>query len=197
MIPLTPALLVGAANAFIGFGEDSTCRGTMVDRLTRQVRADPGAPWDAALVHHAGYWSHYDHRGDVSSWPIPPARSAHAIAAFARSTNILDPRPEVGDLFVLWSPSRRRFVHTGIVLQVGQRGEFHNGQAFVECSVLSPNVHPDGRFGGPSTLRLTRRISPAHGDWFIRWTELTDGAQNESPVTQPQSPKTDAAREAA
>lgn len=175
MMVLTPALLVGTASAFIGFGEDPHCRGTMVDRLIQQVRAHPGGfdvPWDAALVHHAGYWSHYDHRIAHSSWPIPPQASANALAAFARRANVLDERPEIGDVFLLWSPMRQRFVHTGIVLYVAGRGGFDSGPAFYECVVLSPNVHADGRIGGPTTLRLTRRISPANGDRFIRWTEL-------------------------
>lgn len=175
MIPLTPALLVGTASAFMGFGEDIHCRGTMVEQLIRQVRAHPGgfdAPWDAALIHHAGHWSHYDHRITHSSWPIPPHASANALAEFACRANVLDERPEIGDLFLLWSPMRQRFVHTGIVLYVAGRGGFDSGPAFFECVVLSPNVHPDGRIGGPTTLRLTRRISPENGDRFVRWTEL-------------------------
>jgi hypothetical protein len=173
MIRLTPALLVGTASAFIGLGvdqqrrsrttgdtrddgkdsgygneaneaSDDHGRGAMIERLLRRIGAHPRAPWDAALVHHAGYWSHFD------------------------------PRPEVGDLFVLWSDARKRFVHAGIVLQVGEAGEFLNGQTFIECDVLSPNVHANGRIGGPDTLRLMRRICPDRGDWFIRWTELDD-----------------------
>jgi hypothetical protein len=188
---LTPALLVGAASAFIGFGEDPEChrycRGVMVDRLVRQVLAKntADAPWDAALVHHAGYWSHYSHRGNNSSWPIPARHcaDANALVDFASRANILDRRPEVGDLFVLWSPARRRFVHTGIVLYVGSTGEFPSGHRFIECVVLSPNVQPDGRIGGPDTLRLTRRISPDRGDWFIRWAELDSTHKNGDAAT--------------
>jgi hypothetical protein len=172
MIIPTPALLVGAASAFVGFGEDPHCRGEMVDRLARRVRARPGDPWDAALVHHAGYWSHFDHRGNVSSWPIPARCTANAVAAFAHRANIIEREPEAGDLFVLWSPSRRSFIHTGIVLEVGEPGEFPSGQAFFECVVLSPNVHPDGRVGGPCTLRMMRRVSPDRGDCFVRWTHI-------------------------
>ena len=215
MITLAPALLIGAASAFIGFGEDTHGdaqgdpngdpnghahrRGMMVDRLLRQVRAlsTANAPWDAALVHHAGYWSHYDHRGERSSWPIPVryAVDANVLADFARKADVLKSGPEVGDLFVLWSPARRRFNHTGIVLYVGQPGSFLNGQAFIECVVLSPNVHPDGTIGGPGTYRLTRRIAPDRGDWFIRWTELTPEWRNKESETapQPQAPRPPAA----
>lgn len=194
MIPLTPALLVGTASALIGYRNDPRCggkpdcRNMKVDRVVRRLRARIGgdrAPWDAAFVHHAGYASHFDHRGGSSSWPIPARCSVHphALAEFAREANILDPRPQAGDLFVLWCDGRRRFMHTGIVLHVGLPGEFPSGQAFVECLVLSPNVHHDGRIGGPDTLRLTRRISPDRGDWFIRWTEL-DGVR---PIDEPET----------
>jgi len=183
MIPLTPALLVGTASALIGYRNDSRCGGNpdcrnmRLDRVVRRLRArTEGASvrWDAAFVHHAGYASHFDHRAGRSSWPIPTRCRVHphALAEFAREANILDPQPEVGDLFVLWSDGRRQFVHTGIVLHVGLPGEFPSGHAFIECVVLSPNVHPDGRIGGPDTLRVTRRICPDRGDWFVRWTEL-------------------------
>jgi len=181
MIPLTPALLVGTASAFIGLGEDGNCRGegdettnrgAMVNRLVQRVGTCPDAPWDAASVQHAGYWSHFDHRSGRSSWPIPMRPSTQAIVAFAHHANVLYPEPEGGDLFVLWSPSARQFVHIGIVLHVGQPGQFDNGQAFVECRVLSPNVHCDGRLGGPTTLPLERCLSPERGDAFIRWSEL-------------------------
>lgn len=185
MIPLTPALLVGTASAFIGVAAESRREndqyedGTLVDQLVKRARRRRGrrgltAPWDAAFVQHAGHRSHLDHRVNKSSWPIPARCGAHAheLADFARQANILDPRPEIGDLFVLWCDGRQRFTHSGIVLQVGSPGEFPSGQAFVECVVLSPNVFSDGRVGGPSVLRLTRRISPDRGDAFIRWTEL-------------------------
>lgn len=216
MIRLTPALLVGSASTFIGFGQDphhhscgdARClaangRGLMVDRLVRRLCARPGGiktPWDAALVHHAGYWSHYDHRGDRSSWPIPVRYSARAqaLASFARKTNILDHRPEIGDLFVLWSPSRSRFVHAGVVLEIGEPGEFPSGEAFIECAVLSPNVYDDGSVGGPNTLRLTRRICPDRGDWFIRWPELGSNDVEEGPEgPKPGSDEADAVTEAA
>ena len=85
-IPLTPALLVATVNAFVGLGEDRGRRtgspqGELVECFLREVRgrirAEGGngtncangatgssdstdlVPWDAAFVHHAGYWSHY------------------------------------------------------------------------------------------------------------------------------------------
>ena len=184
MMALTPAFLVTTASAFIGLGEDGDGhhrdqghggRGAVVDRFVRQIRTHPGgssAPWDAAFVHHVGYWSHFDHDVGESSWPFPAPLDAHSLASYARTMNILDVRPDVGDLFVLWSPAKRCYVHTGIVLRIGPRGHFPNGDGFVECDVLSANVRPNGRIGGPSTLRVMRRMSPIRGDRFIRWTGL-------------------------
>src|SRR5436305_251265 len=71
MLPLTPALLIATANAFTGFGEDEFQRGGMLWRFLKEVNQPHDAPWSAAFVHHAGYWSHHDPRGGRSSWPLP------------------------------------------------------------------------------------------------------------------------------
>jgi hypothetical protein len=33
--------------------------------------------WDAALVQHCDYWSHFDHRSEQSAWPIIATATAH------------------------------------------------------------------------------------------------------------------------
>lgn len=187
MIALTPGFLIAAANGFVGFGDDPKCTGPMAEAFARRVRQNPQAPWDAAFVSHVGYWSHYDHRADRSSWPLPPCDRIRDLIDFARERNVLDPKPEIGDVFALWSAPKRRFVHAGIVLQIEASATYEKDKAWFDCLSLSPNVHEDGRPGGPMILRLVRRIVPFKGDWFIRWTELAMEPTGEHPVPMGQS----------
>jgi hypothetical protein len=195
MIQLTPGFLIAAANAFVGVGDDPQCTGPMAEAFTRQLREHPRRRWDAAFVSHVGYWSHYDHHADRSSWPLPVADRIRDLIDFARERNVLDPAPAIGDVFALWSAPKRRFVHTGIVLKVEASAPYEKEKVWYDCLVLSPNVHDDGRVGGQMILRLVRRIAPFKGDWFIRWTELAMEPTGEHPV--PTGHATNAARRAA
>jgi hypothetical protein len=179
MIPLTPSLLVAAATAFVGLGEDGDDnRGQMVELFLREVRQPPGQPWCAAFVHHVGYWSHYDHTALRSTWPLPATASCFELGEFARERGWLLEQPALGDVFLLRSKELKRFAHTGVVVELVQSyGSVAEAsyvcttvaEASYVCTTIEGNTNADGSRNGNTTLRKTRRFSIANGDRFIRW----------------------------
>ena len=163
-------LLVAAANAFVGLGEDGgDNRGQMVELFLREVHQPPGQPWCAAFVHHVGYWSHYNHGTRRSSWPLPPTASCWVLGEFARERGVLVERPRVGDVFLLYSTKLLRFAHTGVVVEV----DAHASSAEVAvCTTIEGNTNDDGSRNGYDTLRRSRQFSVRDGHRFIRWVDL-------------------------
>ena len=203
MIPLTPLALVATANAFVGMGEDGgevpdSALGKLVRRFLREVRnrrrrrdkesrrkgrgerRTPGGiafpPWDAAFVHYAGYWSHYDQRFKKSSWPLPATASVEELAQFAGVSGAFREAPLAGDVFLLWSPAERRFVRTGIVTHVEHGGQFSRGEKYYLCVTIEGDSDASAEGPGTRTLRRARRFAPQMGDRFIRWTAF-DGRE--------------------
>ena len=56
--------------------------------------------WDAALVSYVGYWSHYDQRMCVSSWPLPATAEADELVQFAAVSGATRERPLAGDIYM-------------------------------------------------------------------------------------------------
>jgi hypothetical protein len=177
-IPLSPTLLIGAANAFVSMGENrrGPAREGLVSFLLEQVgvkRDRHSKPrWDAALVYHAGYSSHYDQRSGVSSWPIPPFATCAQISTFAKRHGVLVKDPVPGDLFLLWGPAKHTCIRTGIVVNVETRGQWMNGREYDECVVIEGCTDEERTVGGGKTLRHLRKFSEKRGDRFVRWTAL-------------------------
>lgn len=177
MIPLTPQLLIATATAFVGLGEQPSdyaedglisrlCRGSRIDRL-------PSAGgWDVALIHHWGFWSHFDHRMEVSSWPVSAVKTAADLAAFGLARGLLHEQPEVGDIFLQFALKRQCFVHAGIVAAVSVRGLHAPNRSYAEVLTIEGDSDEGGQLGGGKTVRLTRRLSPSAGDRFLRWADL-------------------------
>lgn len=184
MILPSPRLLVAAANAFIGIRAEADAHRAAFLELIMADMDDPGggtngtawdARWDAAFVHHVGFWSHYDHRGRVSSWPLPALRNCDDLAAYAKQRNVLvpDPCPAHGDVFVQWSPTLKRYARAGIIIgPLGAPRQFDRARPYVECCVIEGNSDAAGRLGGESVVRVTRKLFVAQRDRVIRWTAL-------------------------
>lgn len=161
MTPLSPALLIAAANTFVGFEEQGgDNRGQVVERLLREVGLPPGLPWCAAFVYHVGHSAHYDHRTGASSWPLPRTASCAELAAFAERAGVLRRSPEGGDVFLVYSARLGRFHHTGIVVDA----------TWPSGTTIEGNTNLDGSTNGYAALRRTRRFR--EDDRFIRWVEL-------------------------
>lgn len=184
MILPSPRLLVAAANAFIGVngvqtdaeGEADSQRTQLLDLMERDAGcAGAGGEWSATFVHHVGFWSHFDHAGCVSTWPLPALTNCDHLASYAKARGVLvaDPHPAHGDVFVQWSPSAKRYVRAGIVVGcIGPRPRFEVEEPFVECIVIEGNSDAAGQLGGDAVVSITRKLFMAGRDRLIRWTAL-------------------------
>jgi hypothetical protein len=182
-------LLIATANAFVGLGEDvrrgaNTSRGVrlgaMVECFLKEVHANhkpaTPVPWDAAFVHHVGYWSHYDDRGKRSSWPLPATASVEELAQAACTTGLFRRGPLTGDLFLFHNPAARRFVRTGIIAHVAREAIWEGNNPFYECITIEGHTEDESLGKRALVLRHRRLLSPMLGDHFVRWTAL-DGRE--------------------
>jgi hypothetical protein len=126
--------------------------------------------WSAAFVHHVGYWSHFDHYARTSVWPLPATGSCSELADFANRYSVLaDDAPEPGDIYLLWSPARKLFVRSGIVLSTSRRLRYASGRKRYDCLTIDGDTTRHGSLRGPNTVVVKRTLSPSAGDLLIRW----------------------------
>lgn len=195
--PPTPMFLIAAANAFVGLDlahvgsmgtagaadtadttdtTDTGDRPGVHDCFLREVQATLGdglrPTWDAAFAHHVGFWSHYDHRVSLSSWPLPPVATAAALGDFAHGHHLLRCKPAQGDLFLIWNRARGMFVRTGIVVTVEYDRRYLGDPTACDCVVIEGDTNPARAFRGGLVLRHQRTFSAARGDRFVRWTSV-------------------------
>jgi hypothetical protein len=170
---LAPALLTATANAVLGLQLNEPERRTVAHRFAQSTGHAWVKRWDAAFVHYAGYWSHFDQRSGRSTWPLPATAACHDLARFARATGVLShDAPQAGELLLLWSPRRRMFVRTGIILAVEPPETRPNGMRYYECHTIEGCVTPTARLDGDRMGRVSRFLSPEFGDRTIRWIDL-------------------------
>ena len=175
MIRLTPALLVATANALCHVPNNMHAPASLVELFVNGVMPQPFDRWDAAFVHHAGFWSHYDNRTGTSSWPLPATAITNDLGLYAADQRVLsDEAPEPGELFLLWSPSQSAFVRTGIVVAVEPPVERYDGALEYECNTIEANVTGTGRLDGPGLGCGARLLCPTAGDRTIRWSDLEE-----------------------
>jgi hypothetical protein len=173
MTSLSPSLLLAAAGALLEGARDVDGTARLAAQFLMGVGAVGPKRWSAAFVHHAGYWSHFDHAAGRSIWPLPATADCDELAAYARFRNVLSPRlPAPGDVFLLWSQTRNRFVHAGIVLMAERFGHVCSVPQRYACHTIEGNVTVAGGLGGDRLARVQRILSPLHGDRTIRWDVL-------------------------
>ena len=173
--PLAPVRLLSAANAIVGLVEQR--------RWRWPIELDERVPRDLAFVHEVGYWSHFDSRSSSSNWPLPEAASVEELAQYAGTSGALREAPLEGDIFLWWSPSKRRFIKTGIVTQVERYAKAEFGLGFWVCRTIEVETRARGRGLPVARLRANRDVSPEMGHRFIRWTSL-DGREERQAVIE-------------
>jgi hypothetical protein len=198
VIRLSPRHLVAIAGTLVGIGAQPAhhAPGGYIDRLhgvqvsgaasggaasggpsLRSLRLCSGQDdrpesWDVAFIQHCGYLSHYDYVCERSAWPMPHAATAAELAAFGAERRALHEQPEAGDIFLQWAFHRATFVHAGIVVAVVARGGRGSASPYYDVDTIEGDTYADGHLGGGMTIRMTRRLSAATGDRFLRWTAL-------------------------
>jgi hypothetical protein len=173
MIVSTPSILLAAAGTIARFGVAGPTDQSFIDVFVATCGHVRAKRWDAAFLYHAGFWSHFDDRTGTSSWPLPATTRCHELARFARREHVLSKEaPQAGDVFLLWSPRRRVFVRTGILIAVEPATERLDGTLQFECHTIEGGVTPTARLDGDRMGRVARFLSPANGDRTIRWTAI-------------------------
>jgi hypothetical protein len=170
----SPSLLLAAANAFVGLDELSSGdeRTAVPELVLRQLGQHIADHWDTAILHHWGYWSHFDHYTDRSAWPVIAASTPGELADFGTAHGVLRTHPLEGDIFLQFGPACRAFVRAGVVARVLSHGQVSDSKPYFDVLTIEGNTGDDGTLGGARALRIVRRLSPAAGDRFLRWAEL-------------------------
>ena len=170
----SPQLLLAAANAFVGLDDLSSGdeRTGVPELVLRQLGRNGARHWDTAILHHWGFWSHFDHETDRSAWPVIAAATPAELAAFGEAHGVLRTRPLEGDIFLQFGPSHREFVRAGVIARVLSAGQASGSESYFDVLAIEGNTGDGGAIGGRRTLRIARRLSSRAGDRFLRWAEL-------------------------
>lgn len=170
-----PLQLVAAAQTYVGFGEASKDElGLFVESVMQQAqgtfdrRSRPR--WDAAFVHHVGYWSQYRQADESTAWPIPYHNDLNVTARWARGHGLVRHAPSAGDLFMLWSEAADSFVRIGIVAAVLEATEVEHAVWLYDILTIEGDSGPKLELGGGRVMRHKRQLSSYSGDLFIDWT---------------------------
>lgn len=176
MIPATPSLLVAGASVCVGLGGGATGRSPFEERLLTEVHGvyntEAHHRWDAAFVHHVGYWSHFDPRDERSGWTVPFECDLNAIGHWGLKHGLLRESASPGDLFLLRSRTEERFVRVGVLAFVERCVEVRDDFWEYECVTIEGDSGVDLALGGGTVMRHKRRLSAAHGDAFLDWAAL-------------------------
>ena len=176
MRTLTPAFMFSSIATLLGTQDTVLGSVTLPLHFANSVGESNLQHWDAAFVHYAGYWSHYDMRTGTSAWPFPPTADCGELAAAAELHGVLSAdAPQAAELFLLWSPAKQAFVRTGIIVSVEPRtlddmGGAPNARRYV-CHTIEGNIGPTGCPGGHKLARVWRTLTPGRGDRTIRWMD--------------------------
>lgn len=144
-----------------GVREVGENRGQKVEAYLQSVGLGPGNPWCAAFV----YWCIEEAAGALScDNPFLRTGSCRALSGWAEEHALLEPRPEVGDVFLHWSTVDQvyRASHTGLVTCV-------TGSEF---STVEGNTNLDGSREGIGVFARNHTNDSRYR--FIRWMRLLD-----------------------
>lgn len=161
------ARVLSGAYQFLDFTEQGgDNHGQVVETFLKLTGNSPGDPWCAAFVSFVGWRALLNITPTTlkraSAWPLPRTAGCKVLGDFAAKQGILMGKPEVGDVFLKYYASKRRFAHTGFVLSVLDDGT---------CLTLEGNTNqkPEERNGwGVFIKKQHFKVS----DRFVRWQVL-------------------------
>ena len=181
MLPLMPQLVVAMAT---GLGGWEGPRNALVVDVDRELSEGTRTEANLRFVDFVGFWSHFAFDAECSSWPLPETTDIEELADFAEEHRVLVPGALAGDVYLGSSPRRDRYVSAGIITSVERVIVLPSGNILYECKTVEGElyetadpVEPRSVEGASASLittaRLTkRRLAPALGDCFIRWSDL-------------------------
>ena len=175
MVPLSPQALIIAAQtlAFTGAQDDCTFGDPPPARPVDEIPPEGSKDrWDLRFVDRCGYMSHYDHGGRASSWPLPMDLTHAELAEFARRERLLRDEPAPGDVFLAGHPRTRVLVQAGVIVTVGAKGRYDKWNRYFDAYTIVGDTDETGLPGRGRVMRFNRRLLPAQGDLFIRWSDM-------------------------
>lgn len=134
--------------------------GQAVEAILASVGLGPGQPWCAAF---ACWVLQAVHGKDLS--PLPMVGGCATLADYAKAHGMLRTQPEVGSIFLLWSPVANRYHHAGFVIQPRLLPPPAIAQA--RCSTVEGNTNEDGSPEGIGVFERVRVFTPS--DRFAWW----------------------------
>lgn len=160
MIPCSPILLIAAAQALTpGARIHDACSLDVTPRPVGRPRESAMEdPTGMTFVHQAGYWSHYDTRLGVSSWPLDPQWSLREVHAMAQRFELLQRDGDAGDLFIRCDATGTP-ASVGIVLARQGRLSLPGEEPTWECAAL----------WGSSEALEGRWCRASRGDRYLPW----------------------------
>ncbi|HTR77493.1 MAG TPA: hypothetical protein VMH39_05260 [Gemmatimonadaceae bacterium] len=172
-IVLSSFALVAAAHALVGTETCAARRTPLVDSMLAASGLRPGAAWDLAFIHHAGWAAHRIPGTSCSSWPFPRTTTLAVLASSAREQLIMRTKPAEGDIVLFWSADEETFTEAAIVT-CREAVRVANNRTSYRCRMVG--VSETDAAGHASVREVSRWIHPAEGDRLVRWIRLEPGA---------------------
>ena len=164
-VVLSPVdLVLRVALATVGAGESppNTNRGPFVAACLATTGLPEGHPWCAAYTTHIGLTAL------GAAWPVRRSASVQQQADWAKNAGcrlVATKTPAlVGDLFVLFYPSLKRFAHIGFVQAVAADGR--------TITTVEGNTSGSGSREGWIVAKRTRGLTAR--DRLIRWANVVN-----------------------
>lgn len=169
-MPPTSSILVdrflSGLYQFRNFAEQGGAnRGQVVEAMLKHVGLEPGQPWCMAMVSYVGYHTFLRINPATlevkSDWPLPKTGGCAYMGDFAKRKGVLVREPQRGDVFLKYYQSKRRFAHTGVLIErIGDRWLTFEGNT---------NRNPEERDGWGAFFKYQTFKSL---DAFVRWPAL-------------------------
>jgi hypothetical protein len=104
------------------------------------------------------------------------------LAQYASICGAMRTVPLEGDVYLLWSPARKEFVRSGIIVTIEHIERVSDGSLGYRCVTIDGDSDAISAAVGTKVLRSERVRSAAVGDRFIRWTAMDGRDENQEAI---------------